>query len=240
MADAVGPDGLHGVGSVTYNDHIDPVTGEWVKTTVDLSTLTVVGNYIGAQMAQADLVPPGPVGGPMTLAGGGLPDGQFDLPYHAQLVTGGTPPYTMTLLKGSLPPGLDFYDTGKLAGVPTTRSGKRKLTIEVTDQDNTSLSGQFEVTIFKGLVISTKKLRVGKAGKPYKVALKAAGGSARMAPRVWSLMAGSLPAGLTMDGSGVISGTPTAATGPGGVVITIQVTDALGGEDHKDFALTIN
>ena len=130
VADAVGPDGLHGVGSVTYNDHIDPVTGEWVKTTIDLSTVEVVGNYIGAQMAQVDLVPPAPVGGPMALAGSVLPNGQFDLPYHAQLVTGGNPPYTVTLLKGSLPPGLAFYDTGKIAGVPTTRSGKKKLTIE--------------------------------------------------------------------------------------------------------------
>jgi hypothetical protein len=240
MADAVGPDGLHGVGSVTYNDHIDPGTGEWVQATVDLSTLEVVGNYIGAQMAQADLVPPAPLGGPMTLAGSGLPDGQFDVPYHAQLVTGGNPPYTMTLLKGALPPGLDFYDTGKIAGVPTARSGKKKLTIEVTDQDNTSLSGRFELTIFKDLVISTKRLKDGKAGRAYKVALKAAGGSAKMAPRAWSLTAGSLPAGLAMDSSGVISGTPTAATVPGGVIITVQVTDSLGAEDHKDFTLTIN
>lgn len=240
MADAVGADALHGVGSVTYNDHIDPVTGEWVQRTVDLSTLEVVGNYIGAQMAQADLVPPAPPGGPMTLAGSGLPDGQFDLPYHAQLVTGGSPPYTVTLLKGVLPPGLDFYDTGKIAGVPTAKPGKKKFTISVTDQNNTSLTGQFTLTLFKDLVISTKALRKGTVGKAYKVALKAAGGSVKKAPRVWSLMAGSLPDGLVMDSSGVISGTPTTATAPEGVVITVQVTDSLGGEDHKDLTLIVN
>jgi hypothetical protein len=240
MANAVDADGLHGAGTVTYNDHIDPVTGEWVKTTVDLSTVVVVGNYIGAQIAQANLVPPAPPGGPMTLAGSALPDGQFDLPYHAQVVTGGAPPYTMTLLKGSVPPGLEFYDTGKIAGVPTTRTGKRQFTIEVTDQDNTSLSGKFEVRIFKDLFVSTKRLKEGTVGKAYKVVLRAAGGSAKRAPRAWSLMAGSLPAGLAMDSAGVISGTPTVATGPGGVVITVQVTDSLGGEDHKDFMLSIN
>ena len=239
MADAVAADGLHGVGSVTFNDHIDPNTGEWVTATVDLSTVVVVGNYIGAQMAQVDLNPPAP-GGPMTLAASVLPDGQFDLAYHAQLVSGGTPPYTMTLVKGSVPPGLDFFDTGKLAGVVTAKSGKKKFTVQITDTANTTLSGQFEVTIFKGLVISTKALKKGTAGKPYKVALKAAGGSAKEAPRTWSLMAGTLPAGLAMDTSGVISGTPTAPTAPGGVVITVQVTDSLGGEDHKDFTLIIN
>jgi hypothetical protein len=176
----------------------------------------------------------------MALAASPLPDGQFDLPYHAQLVTGGTPPYTIALLKGTVPPGLTFYDTGKLAGVPATKSGKKKFTIEVTDQDSTSLSGQFEVTIFKGLAIATKKLKEGAVGKAYKVTLKAAGGSAKVAPRVWSLTAGSLPAGLAMDSAGVIAGTPTAPTVPGGVAITVQVTDSLGGEDHKDFTLTVN
>jgi hypothetical protein len=238
MADAVGPDGLHGVGTVTFNDHIDPATGEWVTTTVDLSTVVVVGNYIGAQIAQIDLNPP-PPGGPMTLAASVLPDGQFDLAYHAQLVTGGKPPYTLALVKGVVPAGLAFHDTGKIAGLPT-KSGKKKFTVEVTDQDDTKLSGQFEVTVFKGLVISTKTLKKGKVGRPYKVALKAAGGSAKKAPRVWSLMAGSLPDGLTIDGSGVISGTPTVATDPAGVVITFQVTDPLGGEDHKDLTLIVN
>jgi hypothetical protein len=239
MADAVAADGLHGVGSVTFNDHIDPGTGEWVQATVDLSTVQVVGNYLGAQMAQVDLAAPAP-GGPMTLAGNDLPDAQFDVPYHAQLVAGGTPPYTMTLLKGALPPGLDFYDTGKIAGVPTTKSGKRKITVQVTDQDSTSLSGQFDLTVFKGLVISTKALKKGKAGKPYKMTLKAAGGSAKLAPRAWSLTAGSLPDGLVIDSAGVISGTPSAATVPEGVTVTVQVTDTLGGEDHKAFTLVVN
>jgi hypothetical protein len=54
MADAVGPDGIHGVGEVTYADHFDPGSGEWVKITVDLSTVEVVGDYLGAQMAGFD------------------------------------------------------------------------------------------------------------------------------------------------------------------------------------------
>ena len=57
MADTVGPDGIHGVGTVTYNDHIDPTTGEWVEVTVDLSTVEVVGDFIGAQMSGFDVAP---------------------------------------------------------------------------------------------------------------------------------------------------------------------------------------
>ena len=57
MADAVAADGIHGVGSVTYADHFDPATGEWVKVTVDLSTIVVVGDFFGAQMAGFDVAP---------------------------------------------------------------------------------------------------------------------------------------------------------------------------------------
>jgi len=43
--------------AVTYNDHIDPVSGEWVTVTVDLSTVWVVGEFIGAQMSGFDVAP---------------------------------------------------------------------------------------------------------------------------------------------------------------------------------------
>ena len=60
-------------------------------------------------------------------------------------------------------------------------------------------------------------------GTPYSVTLSAAGGTT---PYTWSISAGSLPAGLTLNTStGVVSGTPTAA---GTSSFTAKVTDAKG------------
>jgi hypothetical protein len=55
---------------------------------------------------------------------------------------------------------------------------------------------------------------------------------------VWSLNAGSnpLPAGLELNPSGVISGTPTTA---GTTVLTVKVTDAASGTASKPLTLTI-
>ena len=72
----------------------------------------------------------------------------------------------------------------------------------------------------------------GVVGTPYSVTLTAAGGTT---PYTWSISAGSLPAGLTLNTStGVVSGTPTAA---GTSSFTAKVTDAKG--KNATFATSI-
>jgi Putative Ig domain/Pentapeptide repeats (8 copies) len=71
------------------------------------------------------------------------------------------------------------------------------------------------------LSVSTTSLPYGAAGSAYSQPLAAAGG---FGPYTWSVTAGSLPAGLSLDSAtGVISGTPTAA---GTASFTVQATDA--------------
>jgi hypothetical protein len=61
----------------------------------------------------------------------------------------------------------------------------------------------------------------GKAYDPYQYQLTVAGGTS---PFAWSVSAGNLPAGLTLDPvTGLLSGTPTAA---GTFPFTVRVTDA--------------
>ena len=55
MGDAVGPDGIHGIGHVTYADHFNLATDEWVTVTTDMATKMVVGDFTGAQMAAVDV-----------------------------------------------------------------------------------------------------------------------------------------------------------------------------------------
>ena len=56
--------------------------------------------------------------------------------------------------------------------------------------------------------ISTGSLPVATSGAPYSATLVGSGGTT---PYTWSVVSGALPAGLTLDPDGVISGTPVAA-----------------------------
>ncbi len=70
------------------------------------------------------------------------------------------------------------------------------------------------------LSITTTSLTPGTVGNPYAAALQATGGSP---PYSWALIAGSLPAGLTISASGTIQGTPTVT---GTSAFTVQVADS--------------
>ena len=63
------------------------------------------------------------------------------------------------------------------------------------------------------------------------------GVSAGVAPYMWSILYGSLPPGLLLDGTkGIISGTPTAA---GVYPVTLKVTDANGVNAAAVWTLTV-
>lgn len=70
------------------------------------------------------------------------------------------------------------------------------------------------------LVISSAPLPTAVINVPYTATLTATGG---VQPYTWSLASGTLPAGLSISTSGVISGTPTAT---GSTTVKIQVTDS--------------
>ncbi|PYU10769.1 MAG: hypothetical protein DMG37_19195, partial [Acidobacteria bacterium] len=70
------------------------------------------------------------------------------------------------------------------------------------------------------LAIASTALPNGVVSSPYSQNLSASGGAS---PYMWSLQSGSLPPGLTLSSSGLISGTPTQA---GTFNFTVQVTDS--------------
>jgi len=73
-------------------------------------------------------------------------------------------------------------------------------------------------------------------GSPYSFQFASAGG---IAPRTWSLLSGTLPTGLTLSTSGLLSGTPT---GSGVSGFTVQVADSCSTPQNATLAvsLTIN
>jgi hypothetical protein len=81
---------------------------------------------------------------------------------------------------------------------------------------------------------ATSPLLSGFVGGAYSQSVAASGGAA---PYTWSITAGTLPAGLSLNsGAGVISGTPTAA---GTSTFTVQVADSASAKVSLQFTLTV-
>lgn len=82
-------------------------------------------------------------------------------------------------------------------------------------------------------IVSTSPLGIGTVGSLFSRQLVASGGTT---PYVWSLVSGSLPAGLGLSPGGLIVGTPTAT---GTSEFTIKVTDAENTSVEKTLAITV-
>jgi hypothetical protein len=146
MADKVGPDGKHGVGNVTYNDHFDPETGEWVEATVDLSTVEVVGDFFGAQMSGFDVAP---VLGLIDH----IPDGELNVAYADRtVVVPGAGTAFHAAISGTLPDGMALGEfTGIFSGTPSA-AGVFTFTVDAKDLLNDTIlaSKKYTVTIKEG------------------------------------------------------------------------------------------
>ena len=164
---------------------------------------------------------------------GALPDGEIGLSYAAPLdITGGNPPFLVTLVKGSLPLGLNLVGTS-ITGIPS-QSKTAKFTLRLTDQVGTTVTKGWQIKIFPNVTISNSRLPNGRVGRNYRADLN---GSRGKPPHTWSLVTGVLPVGLVFEpATGKITGTPTA---PGSFDLTFLVTDALGATKQKAFTLAI-
>jgi hypothetical protein len=133
--------------------------------------------------------------------------------YHTALTAGGgVQPLIWTVASGTLPAGITLNSAGVLFGTPTAGS-TTTLTFKVTDSSASpsgalSAEQSFDFTVVGVLGVNAGVLPDGKVGTAYSTAITATGG---MAPYFWSIYSGSLPSGLVLQKSGVISGTPTIA-----------------------------
>ena len=122
---------------------------------------------------------------------------------------------------GTLPAGLTLSSAGVLSGDPHHAPAASTFSVNVIDANNGIATTSITLVVTASVTFTFPAPPSGVVGTPYSVTLTAAGGTT---PYTWSISAGSLPAGLTLNAStGVVSGTPTAA---GAASFTVKVTDA--------------
>ena len=166
---------------------------------------------------------PCPADGPLLVC----PTAQIGQPYDIQLqARGGCDLYRWEIVNGSLPPGLYMSSSGRVTGIPTTASETRPwvwLHDLLPSQggyswcigDNRS-ERQFVFRVGAGLSIQDQSVPGGTIGQAYSkqltvwsvTSLNPVQGSPTAA--TWSIASGSLPPGVNLSPSGLLSGTPTA------------------------------
>jgi hypothetical protein len=83
----------------------------------------------------------------ITLSPASLPNGVRNVAYSQTITaSGGTGPYTFSLLTGTLPPGMAFSSSGTFSGTPTT-TGTFNFSIQATDAFGNTGSQAYSVTI---------------------------------------------------------------------------------------------
>jgi hypothetical protein len=131
--------------------------------------------------------------------------------------------------------------TSATYSVTTTSGSAGSYTVAVTNTANGSsasvTSNASVLTMFTAPTISTPTLgaRSGTAGVAFSLTLSASGGSGTYSS--WSVRAGTLPNGLTLNTStGIISGTSSVA---GTFNVSIDITDSVGGGGSIALALVM-
>ncbi|MBI5281168.1 MAG: putative Ig domain-containing protein [Candidatus Solibacter usitatus] len=179
------------------------------------------------------------ISGGLGIATPALPNGSVGSAYSQALAaSGGSPPYTWSVVTGGLvaglpPPGLTLSAAGVLSGIPTT-TGVSSFNVRVVDSAARESFRNFTLTIGVGLLITTSPLLPnGAVGTQYSQTLSASGGAA---PYSWTVTGGALPPGITLTGLGLVSGVPAAG---GAFSFTARATDAVGATGTASFSLSI-
>jgi uncharacterized protein (TIGR03437 family) len=163
-----------------------------------------------------------------TLTGGTV--GQF---YSASIgAAGGTGSYSFSAT--GLPTGLSLTSYGYLNGTINT-AGAYPIAVTVSS-GGLNATGNLSLTIAAphALSISSTSLPSGTVNVVYSQALSATGG---LPPYKWSLISGAPPQDLSLNTSGVVSGTPNT---PGSFSFGVWVTDSAGTITTSAVSLTIH
>lgn len=191
-----------------------------------------------------------------------LPDANARGQYTASVIaSGGMPPYKLwSIINGSWSPGPSpggqGFSIDSNTGVITAGSLNSQaagqtynFTVQVTDSNNPadSTTRALSIKVLDNLIVitSTTPLPVATEGSNYNVQLAATIklNNGNCGSCIWSIAPGGLPAGMTFDSIGKISGNPnpgTAANSPYTLVVTATESGAPTNYTTKTFSLTVS
>jgi hypothetical protein len=141
---------------------------------------------------------------------------------HTLQASGGTPPYTFSVIAGETPPGLSLGARGELSGKPTA-AGDFRFTVEVVDQGETPQHASAELSVHIRPVLRLAGpgvLAYFESGKAYKEQLSVTGGKP---PFTFELVTGTTPTGIVLRDDGQVDGKSSDTTTP---PFDVRVTDS--------------
>ncbi|MBN1525398.1 MAG: putative Ig domain-containing protein [Spirochaetales bacterium] len=161
---------------------------------------------------------------------------QKDEIYSATIsASGGQAPYTFTLDAGNVPSGLGLAVDGSITGTPDTFE-VCDFTVLVTDNNGAYNEHDYTLSVISGVPveIDTTSCANGFINGTYSETVSASGGQGTY---TWTISAGTLPAGLSINPStGEISGTPSSA---GSSTFTVRATDDVETANYGEQEFTI-
>jgi hypothetical protein len=217
-------------GGLTLNTETGAITGTPTSTgtSTNISIRVTDSTTAFATLAAFQIA----VGAALSISGAPVTAGQVGAAYAGFSVAaaGGTGPYTFSVFAGTLPPGLALNGTtGAITGTPTSVVNAAGIIVRATDAAGATANlAAFSINVIAAAVpvtVAGTPVTSGTVGTAYAgFSASASGGTG---PYTYSLHAGTLPAGLTLNAStGAVSGTPTAVVTRTGIVI--RATDSLG------------
>ena len=149
-----------------------------------------------------------------------LPNGTVGIAYSAKVNANDDLGANWFITGGQLPPGL-LFDDSRISGTPTVGGTFNFEVTVITPNVNSEIdhddSKGFTVLI---LDVTTQTLPEGNANQAY--GPFALGATGLVGTPSWAIASGNLPAGISLTGAGVLSGTPTSG---GTFPFTVKVTD---------------
>jgi hypothetical protein len=162
-------------------------------------------------------------------------------PFMPIEVLSGNLPYTFNI-SPALPAGLSFDTaTGMITGVPTVLSPSTQYQVSLTDAAGQTAQTSFTLSVVPAPLVATVRVTrtdfIMDPDNDYEQSVWPFSVSGGVGPYTFSSQP-ALPAGLTFDAQGVISGGPQVGTNE--ITYTITATDSLGSTISRNFTLTVH